>query len=132
MPRVIQITVGDVVLDAELNDSETASLVWDALPIESGYNTWGDEIYFAIPVSAGPENGVETVEIGDLAYWPPGKAFCIFFGRTPASRDGEIRPASAVNPLGRIHGDVEALKSVSASNIEITRIEDVKREDVKM
>ena len=123
MPREIHIKVGDVVLDAELNDSQTADLVWDALPIESGYNTWGDEIYFAIPVSTGPENGVETVELGDLAYWPPGKAFCIFYGQTPASSGGEIRPASAVNPLGKVHGDVTVLKSASGSTIEISKIE---------
>ena len=123
MPREIQIKLGDIVLEAELNDSETATLVWDALPIESGYNTWGDEIYFEIPVSTGPENGVETVELGDLAYWPPGKAFCIFFGQTPASKVDEIRPASAVNPLGKVHGDVKALKSASSSTIELSKIE---------
>ena len=70
MPKEIQIKVGDVVLDAELNDSQTADLVWDALPIESGYNAWGDEIYFAIPVSTGPENGVET---SSLAIWHTGR-----------------------------------------------------------
>ena len=123
MPKEIQIKVGDVVLDAELNDSQTADLVWDALPIESGYNTWGDEIYFAIPVSTGLENGVETVELGDLAYWPPGKAFCIFYGQTPASSGDEIRPASAVNPLGKVHGDVTALKSASGATIEVSKIE---------
>ena len=122
MAREIQITVGDVILEAELNDSETAQKVWDALPIESAYNTWGDEIYFEIPVSAGPENGVETVDLGDLAYWPPGKAFCIFYGKTPASRGDEIRPASKVNPLGRIHGDVTVLRSVKASVVEIRAI----------
>ena len=123
MPREIEIKVGDVVLEAELNSSKTADLVWDVLPIESGYNTWGDEIYFAIPVSAGPENGVETVELGDLAYWPPGKAFCIFYGKTPASSSDEIRPASAVNPLGKVHGDVTALKSTTGDIIEITRMD---------
>ena len=123
MPREIQIKLGDTVLEAELNDSETARLVWEALPIESGFNTWGDEIYFAIPVTTGPENGVETVELGDLAYWPPGKAFCIFYGKTPASNGDEIRPASAVNPLGRVTGDVTALKSVASDSIEISRIE---------
>jgi uncharacterized protein len=123
MPREIQIKVGEVVLEAELNDSQTASLVWEALPFESGYNTWGDEIYFSIPVKADPENGVAAVAVGDLAYWPPGTAFCIFYGRTPASTDDEIRPASAVNPIGKVHGDVEALKSVSASRIEVSRIE---------
>jgi hypothetical protein len=123
MPREIEIKLGDVVLEAELNDSKTAALVWDALPIESDYNTWGDEIYFTIPVTTGPENGVETVELGDLAYWPPGKGFCIFYGKTPASNGDEIRPASAVNPLGKVHGDVTALKSASHSTIEISRIE---------
>lgn len=122
MPREIEIKVGDVVLEAELNDSKTADQVWDALPIESDYNTWGDEIYFAIPVSAGPENGVETVGLGDLAYWPPGKAFCIFYGKTPASQGDEIRPASAVNPLGKIHGDVSALRTVKASVVQISAI----------
>jgi hypothetical protein len=122
MPNEIEIKVGDVALEAELNDSETAEQVWDALPIESDYNTWGDEIYFSIPVTAGPENGVETVELGDLAYWPPGKAFCIFYGKTPASQGDEIRPASAVNPIGKVHGDVTALKAANAQMIEITRI----------
>lgn len=122
MAREIQIRVGDVTLEAELNDSKTADLVWDALPITSGYNTWGDEIYFAIPVSAGPENGVETVELGDLAYWPPGKAFCIFYGQTPASQGDEIRPASAINPLGKVHGDVTQLKAVKAAEIEISKM----------
>jgi hypothetical protein len=123
MPREIEIKVGDVVLEAELNSSKTADLVWDVLPIESGYNTWGDEIYFAIPVSAGPENGVETVDLGDLAYWPPGKAFCIFYGKTPASSSDEIRPASAVNPLGKVHGNVTALKSTTGDIIEIIRMD---------
>ncbi|MBS14322.1 MAG: hypothetical protein CME19_22350 [Gemmatimonadetes bacterium] len=123
MPREIQIKVGEVTLEAELNDSKTADMVWDALPIESGYNTWGDEVYFSIPVSAQPENGVEVVELGDLAYWPPGKAFCIFYGQTPASNADEIRPASAVNPLGKVHGDVTVLKGVCLSSIELSKIE---------
>jgi hypothetical protein len=122
MLREIEIKVGDVVLKAELNESKTAEQVWDALPIESDYNTWGDEIYFSIPVTAGPENGVETVELGDLAYWPPGKAFCIFYGRTPASQGDEICPASAVNPIGKVHGDVTALKTASVPTIEINKI----------
>ena len=122
MPREIQITVGEIVLGAELNDSNTASLIWDVIPIESGFSTWGEEIYFAIPVSTGPENGIETVALGDLAYWPPGKAFCIFFGKTPASKGDEIRPASAVNPIGKVHGDVTELKSVSTSEIQISKL----------
>ena len=123
MAREIEIKVGGVRLEAELNDSITATLIWDALPIESNYNKWGDEIYFEIPVSTGPENGVSTVELGDLAYWPPGKAFCIFYGRTPVSKGDEIRPASPVNPIGKVHGDVTRLKSVSSSSIELSPIE---------
>ena len=116
MGRSIKITVGDVELDAELNDTETARLIGEALPIESSFNTWGDEIYFSVPVTADPEDGRETVELGDLAYWPPGKAFCIFYGRTPASQGDEIRPASPVNVIGRVNGDVTALKTASGAD----------------
>jgi hypothetical protein len=105
--------VGEIELDAELNDSETAKAIVQALPIESGFNTWGDEIYFEIPVQAGPEDPQETVALGNLAYWPPGKAFCIFYGKTPASSGDEIRPASPVNPIGRVLGDATVLKAAS-------------------
>ena len=99
---------------AELSDEnpETARAIWDALPIEGRANIWGDEIYFSIPVEAGVENSREVVEMGDLGYWPPGKAFCIFFGRTPASRGDEIRPASPVNVFGRVSGDPRVFKKV--------------------
>ena len=99
---------------AELSDQnpETVRAIWDALPIEGRANTWGDEIYFSIPVEAGVENPKETVQMGDLGYWPPGKAFCIFFGRTPASRGDEIRPASPVNVFGKVSGDPRVFKKV--------------------
>ncbi len=113
MPHSITIQVGDVTLDAELNDSETAAKIWDVLPLQSSFNTWGDEIYFAIPVSADPENAQATVELNELGYWPPGNAFCIFYGSTPASEGDEIRPASPVNPVGRVLGDATVLKSVA-------------------
>ena len=92
--RQIKITAGPVVVGAALNDTATAAMIWDALPIEASGNTWGDEIYFGIPVEAGDEAGQEVVDLGDLGYWPPGNAFCIFFGPTPMSRGDEIRPAS--------------------------------------
>jgi len=111
--KAIQITVGDSVLNAELNDSKTAQKVWEALPLTCDFNTWGDEIYFSIPVEAGPENPQAVVQKGDLGYWPPGHAFCIFYGRTPASSGDEIRPASPVNPLGRVLGDVTILKKAA-------------------
>lgn len=104
--KTIKITVGGVEANAILNDSRTAQLLWDALPIKTGINTWGDEIYFSIPVKDGlAAYAVEVVEKGDIAYWPPGTAFCIFWGLTPASAGNEIRPASSVNPLGKLQGN---------------------------
>ncbi len=116
MSKNITIRAGDVVLDAELNDTDTADAVWDALPIHANGNTWGDEIYFQIPVEAELEDGQETVELGDLGYWPPGSAFCLFFGRTPASQGDEIRPASEVTVIGKILSDTEALKGVPSGS----------------
>lgn len=109
----IVITVGDITLEAELNDSSTARQVWDALPIEARANVWGDEIYFSIPVkvSEGPD-AQEIVAVGDLGYWPPGEAFCIFYGRTPVSTDDRPRAYSPVNLLGRITGDATKLRGV--------------------
>ena len=113
MPKSIVITAGNITLEAELNDSATAQAVAEALPIEAAANCWGDEIYFSIDVeaSAEPDAG-DVVEVGDLAFWPPGNAFCIFFGPTPVSRSGECRAASAVNVIGRVHGDPTALRGV--------------------
>ena len=112
--RRIRITAGSISADAILDESETARLVWDALPLTVAGETWGDEIYFSIPVKAKPEQPAETVSMGDLGYWPPGNAFCIFFGPTPMSRGGEIRPASPVNVFGKIVGDATVFKKVRA------------------
>jgi hypothetical protein len=112
MANRIKITAGDVIAYGELNDTVTAQKIWDALPIEARGNTWGDEIYFTIPVQAGEENAQAVVDMGDLAYWPPGTAFCIFFGRTPASQGDDIRPASPVNVFGKIDGDPKVFKKV--------------------
>ena len=95
MDRAIRITAGSVSAEARLNDSKTARAIWDKLPIEARGETWGDEIYFDIGLTASAEAPREVVDVGDLAYWPPGRAFCIFFGPTPVSRNGECRPASA-------------------------------------
>ena len=114
MSKKIKITAGSLVVDAELNDIRTASADWDALPIQANGSTWEDEVYFRIPVEAELENGQEVVELGDLGYWPPGQAFCLFFGPTPASQGDEIRPASEVTVIGKIIGDGGVLKGVSS------------------
>ena len=108
--RIVTEATGPV--EATLNGSRTAKAIHEALPIEARASTWGDEIYFSVPVQLGPENPREIVELGDLGYWPPGSAFCIFFGRTPASRGSEIRPASPVNVLGRVEGDPTVFRKV--------------------
>jgi hypothetical protein len=109
--KKIRIILGDLALDAELNESPTAREIWKALPFETSFSTWGDEIYFSIPVKMDLESDAqEVVQSGDLGYWPSGNAFCIFFGPTPMSGEGEIRPASAVNMIGRVTDDEEILK----------------------
>ena len=112
--RVLRITAGAVSATARLNASKTATALWDALPIERKAETWGDEIYFGIEITIAPESPRATVEMGDLGYWPPGQAFCIFFGPTPASQGDEIRPASPVNVLGRLDGDATVFNAVRA------------------
>ena len=112
MARIIIIKSEEIEIEAELNDTKTAGAIWEALPIEKPANLWGDEIYFTIPIKRGLERGQDVVEIGDIGYWPPGMAFCIFFGKTPISGEGEIRPASAVTVVGKIISDVSALKKV--------------------
>ena len=107
----IRIKIGKLSADAELNETPTAKKIAQALPIKTSFNTWGDEIYFAIPVTAKlDESAKEVVELGDLGYWPTGKAFCIFFGQTPVSKPGKIMPASAVNVIGKVIGDATQFK----------------------
>jgi hypothetical protein len=109
----IKIKIGKLSMDAELNETPTAKKIASALPIKTGFNTWGDEIYFAIPVTTKlDESAKEVVEVGDLGYWPTGKAFCIFFGQTPVSKPGKIMPASAVNMIGKVLGDATQFKKV--------------------
>jgi len=121
MKGKIKIIVGKLELEAWLNETKTAAKVFEALPITSTVNTWGDEIYFTIPVDAKPEDAKELVSLGDIAYWPPGKAMCIFFGKTPISRGDEIRPASPVNIIGKVEGDLKLLKKVKEGEEIIIR-----------
>jgi len=99
-------------MEAELNETAAAQKIWEALPIEKRGNTWGDEIYFSIPVKASEENATEVVDLGSIAYWPPGSAFCIFFGPTPASKGDECRAASPVNVVGKLLGEPKDFRKV--------------------
>ena len=109
----ITISTEGISLPAELNDSPTAQRIWEALPVEGRANTWGDEIYFEIPVVAEQEPDARAeVEVGELGYWPVGHAFCIFFGPTPVSTDERPRAYSPVNLLGRVIGDATRFRAV--------------------
>lgn len=112
MKRQIRIKAGSVIALAELSNTETADAIWQALPLSSKANTWGDEIYFSIPLKIELEAGQEIVSLGDLGYWPPGSAFCIFFGPTPVSSQDQIRAASAVDVFGRLIDDPKVFKKV--------------------
>lgn len=113
MGRKIIIEAGKITSEAVLAETEAASAIWDALPIESTSNTWGEEVYFSTPVALSlDETAKEVVDMGDLGYWPTGRALCIFFGLTPMSRGDEIRPASAVNIVGKIIGDPKLFNEV--------------------
>ena len=125
MERRIIIEAGGVESQAILADSESAKAIWNCLPIESICNIWGDEVYFSIPVSLSlDETAKEIVDMGDLGYWPTGKALCIFFGPTPISEGDEIRPASAVNIVGKVIGNPKIFKKVSfGMNVRVKKAE---------
>lgn len=121
MARRIRITTGSVTATATLLDNEVADAIWAALPLDCPFDTWGDEIYFDTGVNVRPEQSRATVDLGDLGYWPPGKAFCIFYGETPMSAPGEIRPASPVGVFGKVDGDPTVFRRVRARTIRVER-----------
>lgn len=124
--KKITISAQDVSVSAELNDSDTAQKIWDALPFESKINTWGDEIYFDIPVDIEQEPDARTdVEVGALGYWPPGHAFCIFFGSTPASNDNTPQAAGPVNIFGRVSGDATVFRRIGEG--VVVRVEELSK-----
>jgi hypothetical protein len=123
MEKRIRIRIGDLSLEARLNDTQVAGMIWDALPRTASFNYWGDEIYFPIPVEQKTlEFPKEVVEAGDLGYWPDGPCFCIFYGLTPISTPGKIKPASPVEVIGRVE-NYEGFKQ--AKGIKIITLERV-------
>ncbi len=105
-----------------LNDTSTAQKIYQALPIKSKGNRWGQEFYFKIPVTTELEDGKEVVEKGDIGYWPPGRAMCIFWGPTPISPQDKIIPASPVTIVGKIEGDLSTLEVLEdGDEIEVRR-----------
>ncbi|GAB4112516.1 MAG: cyclophilin-like fold protein [Candidatus Caldatribacteriota bacterium] len=123
--RKIKLIVDNIELEAELNNSKTADKIWELLPIEGRVNTWGEEIYFSIGEKIELEKDAnEVVSLGDLGYWPPGQAFCIFFGMTPVSYGNQIRAASPVNIFGKIIGDPKTFQQVkTGAKINIKKVE---------
>ena len=109
---LIKIEFNEISIEAELNDSKTANNIKKILPISNTVNVWGDEIYFQIDVNDDENNAKEIVELGDVGFWPPGNAFCLFFGLTPLSQKDEIKPASPINVVGKLKGNLDSLKSI--------------------
>jgi hypothetical protein len=114
MPSRIVLVLEGLTLRGELADSPVARAVAERLPLTLAMNRWGDEYYAGLGASLGEFTGpmVEVLEVGELAYWEPGNALCLFFGPTPVSQGEEPRAASAVHRLGRVHGDWRQVKDL--------------------
>jgi len=120
--KIIEIAFNEIVIEATINDSKTAKKILKILPIKSEINLWGNEVYFKIPIEADLENGKELMDIGNIAFWPPGNAFCIFFGPTPAGDGTQPRAASSVTVIGKITGEngIDKIKKIrSTDTVEI-------------
>ena len=122
--KKIAIVFEDFSMEAELLETPTGNRIFESLPLQGAVNVWGEELYFMVPVRLDLEQDArEEVEVGDLAYWPSGPAFCIFFGPTPVSAGEKPRAYSAVNVFGKIVGDAAPLKKVpQGARIEVSAV----------
>jgi uncharacterized protein len=121
----IRFDFGTLTLDAELLDTPTAQAVAAALPVSSSAMTWGEEVYFEVPVKIAREGDARAVVTpGEIAYWPDGHCIALGFGRTPISQGDETRLASPCNVFARALGDVKALAKVRAgATVKLTKID---------
>lgn len=116
----IKIFCNELEIEAEIDNTKTAREIYKSIPFDGAANRWGDEIYFVIPLRIDLEkDATDIVEIGDIAYWPEGSCFCIFFGKTPDSTETEIKAASKVNIFGKITRDATALKAIKNGDLVI-------------
>lgn len=118
MSKKVEIVFNNSIIEAILNDSETSKKLIKILPIKSVVNLWGNEIYFEVPIEADLENGKELMEIGNIAFWPPGNSLCIFFGPTPVGDGTQPRAISPVTVVGKVTSEdgIEKLKKVKAGD----------------
>ena len=124
--RKIRIEIEGLEFTIEINSTQLADLVWDKLPMEASINLWGDEIYFQTDIEFEPNDLKQVVGIGDVAFWPPGKALCLFFGQTPMSTRDEIRPASGVDDFGKLLVEPKLLKVVKpGQSINLAKVQDL-------
>ncbi|KPJ71293.1 hypothetical protein AMJ50_02705 [Parcubacteria bacterium DG_74_3] len=117
--RKIDIFINNQKFEAELNQTKTSQKIYQSLPIETEASFWGNEIYFEVAVKIANENLTKDVRVGDLAFWPEGNSFCIFYGPTPVSINNTPKPASPVTIIGKIYGNLEKLKELSRAQIKI-------------
>jgi len=129
MGKAIEIVSNDIIIEAILNDTKTAKNLLKILPIKSEANLWGSEIYFEIPMDADLENGKELMEIGNIAFWPQGNAFCIFFGPTPAGDGTQPRAISPVTVIGKINGNnwMDKIKKIKSGDLIEVRVKKWKK-----
>ena len=120
----IRFDFATLTLDAELLDTPTARAIASALPISSSTLTWGEEVYFEVPVKLPAEKDARAVVVpGEIAYWPEGHCIALGYGRTPISRGNETRLASPCNIFARVVGDVKALASVGVgATVKVAKV----------